>query len=69
MEIQIGGTVYFENEKGQIDSFICKEITEDENGFILQGRGKKCIYFEQALEETDPRVVKYIEEKKNKKKQ
>lgn len=64
MQVQTGDTVYFENEKGQIDSFICKKITEDENGFILQSKGKKCIYFEQALEETDPRVIEYKQNKK-----
>lgn len=63
MQVQTGDTVYFENEKGQIDSFICKKITEDENGFILQSKGKKCIYFEQALEETDPRIIEYKQNK------
>lgn len=63
MDIEIGDTVYFENEKGQIDSFICKSIAEDKNGFILQSKGKKCVYFEQALEETNPRVIEYKQNK------
>lgn len=62
-KVGIGDTVYFENKKGKIDSFVCNKITEDECGFVLYGKGKKRIYFEQALEETDPRVIEYKQNK------
>ena len=66
-KVGVGGRVYFENKKGKIDSFICNKITEDECGFILHSKGgRKRIYFEQALEETDPKVIEYKQQNKNK---
>jgi hypothetical protein len=65
-KVRIGDTVYFENKKGKIDSFICNKITEDECGFVLHSKGRKRIYFDQALEETDPKVIEYKQQNKNK---
>lgn len=63
-KVGIGDTVYFENKKkGKIDSFICNKITEDECGFVLHSKGRKRIYFDQALEETDPKVIEYKQNK------
>jgi hypothetical protein len=44
-KVGIGDTVYFENKKGEIDSFICNKITEDECGFVLHSKGKKTYIF------------------------
>lgn len=60
MEVKIGDTVYFEYIDGEIGSMVVESIDEDEVGFILKNNTEhSCMYFHEALDENDPRVIEY----------
>lgn len=60
MKVKIGDTVYFEDIEGKIGSMVVESIDEDEVGFILKNNTEhSCMYFHEALDENDPRVIEY----------